>query len=114
MNLIFKIIVILTVEIALAFLFKFISPSRKIKTYFDFRSIIKGIIERAFLTFGFLSNLYHVLTLFGALKLGTRLKHGDKEETEDGLKKELLYNDYYLIGNFISVSASILYFLMLK
>lgn len=114
MSLAFKIITVLLIEIGLIFFYKRITPTSIAKTKFDYRSILKGVIERAFLSFGFLNNIPHVLTLFGALKLGTRLKHGDKEETEEGLNKESLYNDFYLIGNFVSVSASIVYYIIFQ
>lgn len=109
-----KVLLVFVIELILILFFRIITPKPIRKKGIDYMSISKGVIERAFLMFGFLNNLPHVITLFGALKLGTRLKHGDKEESEAGLKTESLYNDYYLIGNFVSVFVSIVYFLMFK
>ncbi|SDD23155.1 hypothetical protein SAMN04488104_102029 [Algoriphagus faecimaris] len=53
-----------------------------------------GIIERLFL----LSGIYHGLVLFGALKIGTKIK------TEENK----ISNDYFLIGNMISVGIVLL------
>ncbi|WP_269227581.1 hypothetical protein [Flavobacterium eburneipallidum] len=47
----------------------------------------------------------HALTLFGTLKLATRLKR----DSEGDKVKESLYNDFYLFGNFISITIAILY-----
>ncbi|MEM0967283.1 MAG: hypothetical protein AAGJ81_14145 [Verrucomicrobiota bacterium] len=70
---------------------------------FDLRSIIKGVIERGFLVICLLNGYPHALTLFGALKLGTRLKRDDADNDEK------TFNDYYLLGNLISVSIAIGY-----
>jgi hypothetical protein len=90
-----------------------ITPKEKNSSLIDFKSILKGLIERAFLTYSLFSGFPHALTLFGALKLGTRLKRADNEKTEIGRKRERFYNDYFLIGNFISVGLSVLYFNLL-
>lgn len=64
---------------------------------------------KSLLDFLLISNYPHALTLFGALKLGTRLKHTENTSTDEGKKREETYNNYYLIGNLISVSLSIIY-----
>jgi hypothetical protein len=46
----------------------------------------------------------HALTFFSALKLATRLKRKDLEED-----LENKYNDFYLVGNMISVMIAIGY-----
>src|SRR6266567_636367 len=68
------------------------------KIGFDFKSIIKGVIERLFLLISLVNNYPHALTFFSALKLATRLKHNETPQTENK------FNDYYLIGNLISVT----------
>jgi hypothetical protein len=47
----------------------------------------------------------YALTFFSALKLGTRLKHKDEDD-----KSENAFNDFYLVGNLISVAVAIYYF----
>lgn len=101
-------IIILVTEIILAFIFSVISQVFYKKMGLDFRSIFKGIIERMFLMFCLLNNFPHALTFFSALKLGTRLKHEEVKETENK------YNDFYLVGNLISVMISIGYVLLIN
>ena len=71
---------------------------------FDFKSILKGIIERLFLAICLHLNYPHALTLFSALKLATRLKHVEPAGAEENK-----FNDYYLVGNLTSVLLAILY-----
>lgn len=115
MSIYIKIILVICIEIVFTIVFKLISPKDKnVKISFNLKSILKGFIERTFVTLSLLSGFPHALTLFGALKLGTRLKKADDENTQEGRKNETIYNDYYLIGNFISISLCILYYNMLK
>ncbi len=100
--------IILVSEIILAFMFSVISQVFYKKMGFDFKSIFKGIIERMFLMFCLINDYPHALTFFSALKLGTRLKHEENKEFENK------YNDFYLIGNLISVMVAIGYVLLLK
>lgn len=57
-----------------------------------------GIMELFFLYLCILSGVYHGFTLFGALKIGTRIKADENKVS----------NDYFLIGNMISVSMVLL------
>ncbi|ADR20643.1 hypothetical protein MATR_17320 [Marivirga tractuosa] len=66
-------------------------------------SIMKGLLERAFICFSLLVGYPHVLTLFAALKIATRIKDESK-----------ISNDYYFIGNLVSVSLAILYTLLIE
>ena len=109
-----KILIILTLEIILIFVFRLITPKDKRIRLIQLKSILKGVIERVFLTYSILCGYPHALTLFGALKLGTRLKSADNEATPEGRLKESNFNDYFLIGNFISVLFSIIYVQLLK
>lgn len=114
MNIYLKLFIIVIIEVVLTLFYTIISPKKDNVLKLDFKSILKGLIERSFLTYSLLNNFPHSLTLFGALKLGTRLKSADDEKTEEGIKRESRYNDYFLIGNFVSVSISIIYFNLLK
>lgn len=100
--------IILVCIIILAFMFSVISQVFYKKMGFDFRSIFKGIIERLFLMFCLFNDYPHALTFFSALKLGTRLKHEENQESENK------YNDFYLIGNLISAMVAVGYVLLLK
>ena len=58
----------------------------------------KGILERLVIFVGLTTGHSTVLVMFGALKLGTRLHdEGDKDVS----------NNYFLIGNFLSVLIAI-------
>lgn len=103
MNIITIALVMLICEIILAFLFAMIAQIFYKKLGFDFKSIFKGFIERLFLTLFLFHDILHALTFFSALKLATRLKHNESNGEVDS------YNDYYLLGNLMSVSVALLY-----
>jgi len=67
----------------------------------SFSGAIRGTFERLFLFFAMVNDIFHALTLFGALKIATHIKDDDR-----------VSNDYFLIGNLISVSAAIGYFIL--
>ena len=96
--------IMLVCEIILAFLFTLIAQKFYKRSEIDTKSIFKGFIERLFITLFLFNGLPHALTFFSALKLATRLKHNEsnKEEVEK-------YNDYYLLGNLISVTVGLFY-----
>lgn len=102
----FKFMLLVVVsECVLGVFYYFITPkSIRKKQIIDYKSLLKGFVERMFLLIALIHNYPHALTLFGALKLATRLKR----ESEDKIK-ESLYNDFYLLGNFISITVAILY-----
>lgn len=62
--------------------------------------MIKGWLERFFLFLCLVYNLPHALIAFGAIKIGTRVND----------KKNKVSNDYFFIGNIISLILVILYF----
>lgn len=61
-------------------------------------SIFKGVLERIFLITGLFLGYPQVIIAFGALKIGTRFQ-----------KNNQISNDYFLIGNFISLLTALLY-----
>ncbi len=67
----------------------------------SFSSAVRGIFERLFLFFAMVNGIFHALTLFGALKIATHIRDDDK-----------VTNDYFLLGNLISVSAALGYLLL--
>lgn len=62
------------------------------------RQILNGVIERLFLQISLFFGFHHSLTLFGALKVGTRIKSEENKVS----------NDYFSIGNLISAGLAIL------
>lgn len=67
-------------------------------------SVLKGVLERFFVVVTLWFGLTHALTLLGALKIATRIK-----DTEDKVS-----NDFFLIGNLVSVLAAIGYWFFIK
>jgi len=65
-------------------------------------TLSRGWLERVFLFIVLINEIPQALILFGALKIGTRLKEG-----EDNIS-----NDYFLVGNLISVLLALGYFLI--
>ncbi|MDX1686112.1 MAG: hypothetical protein R3275_12815 [Saprospiraceae bacterium] len=55
-------------------------------------TVIKGILERLILYSGILMGYPQILIAFGALKIGTRIQ-----------SKDHISNDYFLIGNLLSI-----------
>jgi len=96
-------------EIVIAFLFSMIAQIFYKKVGLDFKSIIKGVVERLFLVLALYNGYHHGLTFFSAVKVATRLKHGESEAD-----MESRFNDYYLMGNLVSVSCAIGYVLALQ
>jgi hypothetical protein len=108
-NIFLFVIIIFIIEVILAFSFAAIAQIFYQKIGLDFKSIAKGFIERIFLLITLLNDYPHALTLFSALKLATRLKHNDiDKETENK------FNDFYLIGNMVSVIVAISYIRIFK
>jgi len=101
-NLTFIAVFIIT-ELVFAFLFAGAAQIFYKKTGLNFKSILKGIIERIFLTICLVNSILTALTFFSALKLATRLKHEEPVESENK------FNDYYLVGNLISLLLAIFY-----
>ncbi|MFV5696324.1 hypothetical protein ACM55G_12915 [Flavobacterium sp. LB3P122] len=68
------------IEILLGIFYYIITPnSIRKNTIIDYKSLLKGIIERIFLMVSLINNYPHALTLFGTLKLATRLKRDNDE-----------------------------------
>jgi hypothetical protein len=61
-------------------------------------AIGKGLLERFMLLLGLVMNLQSIITLFGAIKIGTRLKDSNQDK---------ITNDYFMIGNFCSVTIAL-------
>jgi len=95
--------IFIATEIFLAFIFAVIAQLFYHKIGFNFKAILKGIVERLFLLVALVNGYSQALTFFSALKLATRLKHHDAPNDMDG------FNDYYLLGNLISVAVAIGY-----
>jgi len=101
----FLILMILFVitEVLIAFVFAVIAQVFYKQMGFDFKAIFKGVAERIFLFVMLVNGYTQALTFFSALKLATRLKHEEPRADLDG------FNDYYLLGNLLSVIIAITY-----
>lgn len=66
-------------------------------------AIGKGLLERFMLLVGLTNGIQSIITLFGAIKIGTRLKDSNQDK---------ITNDYFLIGNFVSVAIALLEYLL--
>ena len=95
------IVIIVACEAGAALVFYLLSrwnSTGEKKGSISFRSLLKGWVERAFLVFALVAGYPQALTLFAALKIATRIKDDQP-----------ISNDFYLLGNLISVSLAILY-----
>jgi hypothetical protein len=88
------------IHIVLFSLSRFVGKASKDKI--SRTSVLKGIIERIFIVVTLHFNMVQALTLLGALKIATRIKDEDK-----------ISNDFFLMGNLISVLFGIMYHLIL-
>jgi hypothetical protein len=90
-------ILFLLLEISAYVAFIFIRKKFEISDTKKTISVSKGILERLLLCVGLVNEIYPILIFFGAIKIATRLDEKNK-----------ISNDYFLIGNIISVLFSIL------
>lgn len=90
-------LIYLASEVVAYFLFRRVRK-HYLGEYGSSRPMWNGIIERVFLYLCLITEVYHGLTLFGALKIGTRIKTEENKVS----------NDYFLIGNMISVGLVLL------
>jgi hypothetical protein len=70
------------------------------KRSWSLSAVLRGVLERGFLFIILIINLPQGLAFFGALKIATRLKNDDQ-----------ISNEYFLVGNLISVLIVIGYYL---
>ncbi|TVQ71268.1 MAG: hypothetical protein EA363_06345 [Balneolaceae bacterium] len=97
MNWFWIIVIYLSMEIIINVVFHIVS--RKLKSDENRSvSIFKGILERIFLITGLMMGYPQVIIAFGALKIGTRFQRSSK-----------VSNDYFLIGNVISLLAALFF-----
>ena len=107
----YAVLFFVVVEVFLIIIFyavsKWLDPKNANKNNGEkFTSWLKGFLERIFLTFLLLAGLQGgALVLFGAIKLGTRL------ESDKGHK---VSNDYFVIGNFLSIAGAVITYLLFK
>lgn len=106
MGLLYFLILFISFEILLGIFYYIITPKSIQKgVLIDYKSLFKGIVERIFLMVSLINDYSHALTLFGTLKLATRLKSDNYEDKV----KESTYNNFYLLGNFVSIIVAIFY-----
>ena len=93
-------------EILIHLLFYIISRliGKQNRDKINFTTIFKGIIERCYVVTVLFMEVASALTLLGALKIATRIKDEDNKVT----------NDFFLIGNLVSVLFGIVYYILLR
>ncbi len=97
MNWLLLVVAYLVMESIINLVFHFVS--RKLKSDENRKlSVFKGVLERIFVITGLMLGYPHVIIAFGALKIGTRFQGSSR-----------ITNDYFLIGNFISLLAALLF-----
>jgi len=97
MNWLLLVVAYLAMECIINLVFHFVS--RKLKSDENRKvSVFKGVLERIFVITGLMLGYPHVIIAFGALKIGTRFQGSNR-----------ISNDYFLIGNFISLLAALLF-----
>ncbi len=91
-------------EIVSTLVFVLLSKGFKsgIRNSISVKSIVKGMIERSFVFISLINQFPQALIVFGALKIATRLKDNESQIT----------NDYFLVGNLISLTLCITYYLI--
>jgi len=97
MNWLLLILAYFVMECIINLVFHFVS--RKLKSDENRKlSVFKGVLERIFVISGLMLGYPHVIIAFGALIIGTRFQGTSR-----------ISNDYFLIGNFISLLAALLF-----
>ena len=109
-NIPFYILIFIFQELFALVVFHFIrryfqQQNSAITTHSWLYSILKGVLERLFIFVGLLNDMPMVVGFFGALKLGTRL---------DADKNNRVTNDYFLMGNIVSMLIVIVSYLVIK
>jgi len=91
-------------EIIVHFLFFIISRSigKPNRDKINLATVMKGLLERTFVAVVLVLGLASAITLLGALKIATRIKDEENKVS----------NDFFLMGNLISVMFGIAYYLL--
>jgi hypothetical protein len=90
-------------ELLAIFIFNMVRKKLAGKGINNSGAIFKGILERFMVVVGLAMAIQSIITLFGAIKIGTRLKDANQEK---------ISNDYFLIGNFISITIALMEYLL--
>lgn len=93
-------------EIIIHILFSLISRviGKQNRDKISLSSVLKGIVERTYVVTVLFIEVASALTLLGALKIATRIKDDESKVS----------NDFFLIGNLISVLFGVVYYVFLK
>ena len=105
MNPVFTYIVLIAAgEIVIHFLFFVISRSigKPNRDKINLATVLKGLLERTFVAVVLILGLASALTMLGALKIATRIKDEESKVS----------NDFFLMGNLISVLFGIVYYML--
>ena len=76
-----------------------------------FKEMFKGFLERIMLSVGIAHGVPTVVILFGALKVATKISIAVSDNNKDHVAK---HNDYFIVGNLMSVILAIAYAVLAK
>lgn len=98
--------VVLGGEVIIHVLFYLISKSigKQNRDRLNMSTVLKGLLERFYVVSVLSLELGSALTLLGALKIATRIKDEENKVS----------NDFFFIGNIVSILFGIGYYLILK
>ena len=98
------IVLLLAGEVIVHFLFYIVSRSigKPSRDRINFATVLKGLLERTFVVLVLVLGLASALTVLGALKIATRIKDEESKVS----------NDFFLMGNLISILFGIVYYLL--
>lgn len=96
----YVLLLFLTGEVIACVIYYFVT--KKFSKKLQLEALARGWLERIFILISLLYKLPQALILFGALKIGTRLREGETRVS----------NDYFLVGNLLSVFIAIIYYII--
>jgi len=73
------------------------------------REIVKGVLERTLLAFGIAHGIVTVIVAFAAFKVATKLGFNVTEHNKTEVEN---HNDYFLLGNMLSLLFALAYALI--
>jgi hypothetical protein len=73
------------------------------------REMFKGVLERLVLSVGIAHGIITVIIAFGVLKVATKLSLSAADHNADHVQN---HNDYFLIGNLLSILFAVVYALI--
>lgn len=92
-------------ELVALFAFRIIRNKLAASATKKWQAIGKGLLERGMLLIGLVMNIQAIVTLFGAIKIGTRIKDANQDK---------ISNEYFMVGNFVSVTIALAEYMLFE